>query len=823
MTISKIYSRIKKPFFYASFIFALACAGGPDDNFMGYFQPETSVKGESFSPYHFSLSFVYGSDDFDIYIFDKDSIRYSEDDNLRSWLGYVGGNYTIQEAGQAIYRSNISRWGKNENEKISDVFLKAIEKKPAAMKYLKFAWTVESVQRQSNSWSEEASTNNPDSLKLLLPVAEKMARTEKDPFLKERYAFQAIKVNGELRNLDEEIKLFDEFFAKNTTRSVMYYWAESRIAGAYLILGDTARAVYHFGQVFENCPSKRWPAYMSLRLNEVQYVPQALSYCKSGKEKAGVYSLCAVQPWQESIDILHGMLEADPSDSLIRLVFVREINKAEYDRTYVRYLDDPEYLDSNRAIRKKASDKTLERLKSFAAMAHANPNVSDHAFWLTAQAHCAFLLKEFPESKEILDQAEKLGTTDSLLLDQMLLEKFLLFSELTKEMTPEKEAELLPMLVHFSDHLSMEHANAFAYAANNLSKLYSRQSPKVIKGSFFACNSALQSGTSVSNPIQNAEAKAFLFELLAKGHYNWRREQTVERVDTSRSYEDLDLISYTVPSKTVDATIEYFNAPNVTSFDATLKKMSNITTNPLYRLLGTRAMIEHKYDIAVQAFSHIDTAIWNYEPYRTYLNANPFWTGIRDTHASVDADSLRYNPLAYARRMNELANNIRQGGSAEDCFELACGAYNMTSWGNSWLMIQNGWTGSDEMNDEYWYYLNQNTDSTYYFLVKEAEQYFNEAAARSTDKEFKARAYFMAAKCEQKRFYYYMRAKRTEYKKDVRFERVERDVIDSLLYQDQKKYYRLYFRKLLTDYADTKFNSEARSECAYYDMYAKGK
>jgi hypothetical protein len=561
---------------------------------------------------------------------------------------------------------------------------------------------------------------------------------------------------------------------------------------------------------------------MSLRLNEVRFVPQALNYCKNGKEKAAVYALCAIQPWQESTGILSAMLTADPTDSLMRLVFTRELNKAEYDKYYTGSIFGLEYTDSARTSRQKGSGTSIQKLQDFAALAATNTSVPDRTFWLAAEAHTSFLLGNYSGSNELLQQAEKKGTKDSLLEDQIILQKFLLFSELTTEMTSEKEDELIPMLDRFSDHSSMQHSNAFGYAAERIGKLYKHKMQPILKGGFSGCNTPSESGGSLEFP----EAKAFIFELLAKGHYmNTNSSETHLTREGYAGYDDLDLIRYDTPSKTVESVIQYFQISHPRDFDKRLQKLSYITTNPLYRLLGTRALIEHKYDIAREAFSHIDTSIWVDEPYKTYLAANPFWTGVTDTHAPVDADSIRYTPLAYAKKMSELAEKVNHDGSGEDCFELACGVYNMTGWGNSWLLIQSEWSGSFEMNDEfYWYDARYKADTTYYTLITEAEKYFTEAANRSTDKEFKAKAYFMAAKCEQKRFYYYMREKHIERS------RIEHKTyfddsrqFDSLLYLDQKKLYRQYFNRLLTDYADTKFSEEAKTECAFYDRYAKGK
>src|SRR5689334_21370431 len=103
MPISKLCSLIKKPFYYLSVLVVLSCADfGDEGYFMSFFQPETSVKGVNFHDYHFSPSFFYGTEG-GYENFYADSLLYPQDDNLESWLNYIGGHFTLQEAGQAIY------------------------------------------------------------------------------------------------------------------------------------------------------------------------------------------------------------------------------------------------------------------------------------------------------------------------------------------------------------------------------------------------------------------------------------------------------------------------------------------------------------------------------------------------------------------------------------------------------------------------------------------------------------------------------------------------------------------------------------------------
>jgi hypothetical protein len=101
------------------------------------------------------------------------------------------------------------------------------------------------------------------------------------------------------------------------------------------------------------------------------------------------------------------------------------------------------------------------------------------------------------------------------------------------------------------------------------------------------------------------------------------------------------------------------------------------------------------------------------------------------------------------RLQKELAATKDKEKKALLHYELAKGYYHMSYWGNSWLLVQYGWSGS-----EYEYeYKSEDFAKHYnpdYFEVKRAKENYLSALANTTNKNLQAKCIYMAAKCDQK-------------------------------------------------------------------------
>jgi len=173
------------------------------------------------------------------------------------------------------------------------------------------------------------------------------------------------------------------------------------------------------------------------------------------------------------------------------------------------------------------------------------------------------------------------------------------------------------------------------------------------------------------------------------------------------------------------------------------------------------------------------------------LNADPFMIHIKDCHdCDFDAPHTKYSKVSFTEKMLSLSRSAQGRGEAAAAasFELANGFYNMSYYGNGRAIYDNAHTnlGPREKIPDRNSELPLNMDL--------AEKYYMQAFNQSSNKEFKAKALFMAAKTEQNRYY-----------------STRNSPSDP---QPQK-----YFGMLRASYSDTQYYQEIIRECGTFKAY----
>jgi hypothetical protein len=171
------------------------------------------------------------------------------------------------------------------------------------------------------------------------------------------------------------------------------------------------------------------------------------------------------------------------------------------------------------------------------------------------------------------------------------------------------------------------------------------------------------------------------------------------------------------------------------------------------------------------------------------LIADPFVIHIRDCH-SCDAKPPHqsYTEISFVERMQTVSRTAqgRDPAAANASFELANGFYNMSYYGNLRSMTHFTDLGISAYHPRNDSYPPLNMDM--------AEKYYIQAASLSTDREFKAKALFMASKAEQNRNY-------------------------NLGGPAKAANPRKYFGLLKDSFNDTQYYQEIIRECGYFKAY----
>ncbi|RZK67967.1 MAG: hypothetical protein EOO85_24935 [Pedobacter sp.] len=256
--------------------------------------------------------------------------------------------------------------------------------------------------------------------------------------------------------------------------------------------------------------------------------------------------------------------------------------------------------------------------------------------------------------------------------------------------------------------------------------------------------------------------------------------------------------------------IEIVESGKLNSFERFLVSTSAFTKNDLNDIAGTTSLREYDFAAAEKWLSKVPGSYYEAEPFTTYLAANPFADLILDTHQPTEADSVNYTRSSFSKKMIRLK---REAGIAADTntraktyYELAKGYYHMSYWGNSWLLARYSWSGSE-------YEYGDKTRNRDYFNVDTAKAYYLRAYNTSADNNFKAKALFMAAKCDQKLF-----GNLPDQYNDPSSSDYQKDLTAWLTKFDKRNN---YFSTLGKNYRTTAFFKEAQRTCSYLDDFVK--
>lgn len=811
---SKKSSRLFNSFLALLALVLLACGPGLFDSneFPGLFMPQSGYTPSDAEPYYFSPSSFYVS----YYDFSNYPNQEEEDKNLKEWKAHYHLNISDSIVAAIVYQAK---------DDPQNPFYEAIKQDPAAWHYLKQARQIEQASETGGTSWDTKPADTVAMKHLFAQMVQSMA-IHKQRFLKDKFAFQAIKLAHELGLYDSCINMYNHYFGQISDSGTMKYLSLSRMGGALLDKGDTAQSVYVFSQVFDQCPSRRRQAYMSLRLNNIRFIPKALKFCKNIREKAAVYTLCAIQPWQEALPLMDSLVAIDPNLPYLELIMGREINKNEgyyYKRNKIfddRYdawgLGDGD----SAAVQKKGKKITnyFQKLQHFALTCSENPQIKDKAFWLTASAYICYVSGDYKKAASLLDKAKTEPTDNPVLKQQILLQQLLLETSRAKKITPKLEEKVLLLLDSLRNTNSFYKNNALVMACHNLIQLYNKTSlinEKEEKSSGWLCNKPKNQ----TNKEDFRIAKAFILKMLT----SYQMNRYLNNLSWNGFINNAD--QYTIIDNTPDSILEkvitFYSQIHPSSVDKKFMNLLSLNLNYYYWIKGKRALRLFRYQDAINAWQHVAYSYWQEEPFKAYFSDDPFSTEINDSYQTKRSATVEYSPLQFAQKMWELSKEPKTNPTkaAEDYYLLGCGAYNLSYYGNSWILTKRFRSSSESpMKDG-------PVDSVNYFTTNKALFYFNKAMELSKDSELAAKSCFMAAKCEQKEFLVNY-AKNSDYYEAPFFNSSQYGFktqnIDSIRKVENETFHN-YFNLFQQRYSQTQFNKEVINECAYYRDFALGR
>jgi len=651
------------------------------------------------------------------------------------------GAAVVLDAKTVAIKNAFVAWGKTEKVKNSLAYLTiAKQVEPLATRRLnRDSWDASNIPADIAADLAEANR--------LIGVVKAMlpALAKKDAFLANRYRLQTIRLYYySAQHSDAQAFYNSEKKAFAQEDSAKYRFMETA-AGSFYRDKKYGMANYIYSRIFDSFLPMKRAAYFSFHPMEQKDWEETLALAKTNREREVLWQLLGI--YHDGLTAMGKIFALNSKSDLLPLLLVREVNIAE------------ENWSSNQDRIKNAVDTTTggimtdlqtvgdKRLAVIKEIADSE-KISTPYLWHMSLGHLYALAGDYKNADYYLDLAGD-SVPHTLINKKDILSQIrmsVLFTQLRKMQGVDKNQE---------NHLAAE-----------LNWLHSYQSDQKFRAKTL---------------------NAWILERLSKFYIaqgDLLRGLMLKDSAESAFYRDVAQI---------DSMLKFINQTEMTDFDRFLMSNTKYGYDHLHELKGLNYLYAGQFSEALKAFEQAPPQV-----YSTVLNADPFMIHITDCHdCDFVAPHTLYTKVTFITRMKELALAAQGTGpaAAQASFELANGYYNMSYYGN----------GRDIYNTEFgnlrpnmWNAASLPNEKT--LNMDLAEKYYVQAMEKSTDREFKTKVCFMAAKAEQNRYYYTHPDENTGV-----------DIHPGI-----------YFKKLKENFGDTQYYQEIINECGYFKKYATG-
>ena len=735
------------------------------------------------------------------------------DRNCREWIESLGGNIRLNDAYVIIYNSSPDLFissiqnGTLKTDFEKNQFVEALLKpqnKPF-LDYLTISKKIETWDfMDADPWGDnmKAETVDPAGkvsywdksalmLTSLIQECETNLKLQSNSLVKQRYAFQLLRLYQRHNEFDKCIAIADQYFTNYST-SILGIWAQLHKAIALESKGEKIKANYFFMLAFTQCDEKKLRS-MQLFSNDAASIKETLKLAKTKAERANLLSMSILRNPGRTMNTMREIFTLHPGNEMIPLLLMREVNKLEdwigtptftYNLPYLRtaYGESNLHIDS---IRNENLKHDRAYLVNFIAMLDSFQNQSSRenkAYFSIALAHLSFLNDSPEKASKYLSQINEKAPAC------VLVQKY------------------VDEILEASSQMKLDDPKFHEFLAERLMKLESKGSKNKI------LNRTLYSLTRYFSTLyskNNDQAMAGLLILKAnryKARIDLFRDDFEDRPDanyfTSICYFDnyAQLID-------LDKLVAMIKLPN-TKLESYLCK--GFTPEKFIELSGTLAFRENKLELAYTYFKQLPSGYWQrFEGFNDCLNEDPFIP--KPLTAGMKRKfNYKFNKAEFISKLIHLKKEAetRTGNRGEASLALADALYNCTYYGNAWMMNSYSWSVYPENYDTPLLdiqnfglpHLSVQFNKIYY-QCELAAQYYKLALKTSKNDETKAKATVMLHRCDLNK-YLYNEGKKLGYWNPYRRK------------DNPFAGYKPIFLKELSLYKKTKFYSEITSNCA---------
>ncbi|MCU0444557.1 MAG: LysM peptidoglycan-binding domain-containing protein [Microscillaceae bacterium] len=604
------------------------------------------------------------------------------------------------------------------------------------------------------------------------------------PFIRLRYAFQAIRAAHYTRLYERCIQLYDQLVVPlPEVNSIIKYWALEHKGGAYKGLQQNAEANLCFAQVFDKCPTRRFSAYQSFWVDSDKDWQKMLKLCQTNAEKSALYLLRAVDPYSNALEEMKNIYQIEPQSEKLNALLIREINKLEFDLLKSNLDKNLFFPKKYQGIEPSQAYSYLIDLKAFIAQCVQEKKTLQPDLWQLAFYYTDVLAGNKDKARQNFRKLAQKTKNPELARQAQLLDLLLEISQLTK-INLKIEDKIWQKIQKFEK----PHPRAYYPKFSTQSEIFA-ELLEFAKRSFNRLYPTAEQGKI----------------LLTTPTFTWRELQL------NYSFAQVNPLLSLVEKKTK------------TGFEKYLLKQigetEEIQKARLYELQGTLYLSDNQELMALASFQKIPQPA----TYLQRFKRNPFYKIYKRSYDNEDvkkANSLIINKIYITQQIIELKQRIAKQPEkrAEAYFQLGNFYFNTTTYGDFYEVFDPNMSTLGDFGGEYKVWLG------YQYLSRKsrtdtelAKEYFEKAmkeAIGNGEMELAAKSCFGVAECENHQFFkdsgfWETINKQSDYKN------YDKKIIKELNLRNQTyKTMQLYFR-------DTQYYQEVRQECKYFNEFVQ--
>jgi hypothetical protein len=724
------------------------------------FNPE-NLNYSGFRMYNYTSSYFYNTDD-----------GYSTNiniitDNDLSWYNHCKKSVSISEIKKAVFEIPLSEF----NIKSKNLFIRYLyqNKDYETIAYLQFAKEAEKlIQTSDDLWEYDNKVF--DKLRNeKIEVAKLKIASVKSTILKKRYYYQIFKILSYTPESGlKTIALFNEYTKKYKTSDFLDNWAlYYRMNAEENDIKENYLAAQVFARGTDNKFNIQWHFNKNIPINQV------LKFAKTNEEKANIHVLYSFKKIDQNLDNIEIIQKLDSKNIGLSFLILREINKIEdwiLTPSYTMYLpvlreDYWENSNEQRILNRVEIDRNYS-LKLLNLIKKTDLNKVDNKnFYLLSKSYLEFLTKDYSGSLKTIKSFEK-SVVDINLKRQIDIVKAL-------NLIANQEKDKAVILDETKEIIKNEFKNknySFLFAiAKELEFLNNKKDASFIISQF--------EGDDYETGDLYWKSKTGKVSLIDDYYYDWY------------GYIDAEL-----NTKELESLVSELNKKSTNSFDEWKKNVIKNNFNKINDLMGIKYMRDDNLKMAYVYFSkvsksHYTNGLFNENPFykiKGYMNFDK-----KQTYINLDKASVT---LTLMNHLN-LSKTIKNKNRDLHYFLAANCYYNMTYYGNSWMMKRISWSNNLAESNM--------IDEKEYYTCKQAKELYQKAFNLTKSKEFKALCAYMIAKCD---------ARKNEYNLSQQYEKnyfIEQDVLEKL----NEKSFRNFKAKYSNDY------DEFISNCEIFSQY----